>query len=839
MKQALQLDGPWQLCGFDGYGERIDAEHLPEALANLPWIDARVPGSIYRDLMRAGWIADVYADCNSLAAQWVETHYWYYRTTFARPDGDANTTCHLVLDGLDYAALIFLNGTCVGRHANAFRPWRADVTGLLRTGENELTVRLDCGLFRAADLRGGDCNLEVTALTTKRAYLRKPQYTFRWDWSPRLISVGIGRPARLEVFNALRLDDVAVSADATGRVMARAWAENATDTPLDAAIRVTVAREDGEGQPVAVDESPAAKIESRTRMLTTETRVIDPSLWWPRGFGDQPLYDVRVELLHAGAAVDQVTRRVGFRTVELRQPPAADGGTLFQIAVNDEPIFCKGANWVPADLLWQGVTDDDYTALVDLAVEANCNLLRIWGGGLYADPALLAACDRAGVLVWHDLPFACTKYPGDTAFGDEVRTEIRHNVRARTHHPSLILWCGNNEVEMGVHDGWIDSYDSAATPDRKLFFEEFPKLLAAEDDTRPYWPSSPWSPDGSPPNAPHSGDQHPWEVSLGEPRGDYRHYLSDTSRFPNEGGMMGPSTLKTLHAILPETSRHVGSRIWRHHDNPQNTMRREPLVDHLLRVNLVADPARLSFDDYVTYGGILHGEALATAIDHWRARKFDTSAAIFWMFNDTWPAVVSWTPIDYYRRRKAAFWYVRRAFAPLRAVCTVTDRDVTIHVLNDTRREYRLVLRYGLFGLTGGRPVDESCDIVCPPNAALPAGRIPLSAWDQAGPRTHGAFAVLTANGVNVSVQRVFRERFRDLAWAPASVSCVREGDTLLLASDHFAWSVCLDSAGEQPRADNYCDLIPGIPQRIAWPVDAPLPQRIAAANPGDLMAGK
>jgi beta-mannosidase len=217
MKQALQLDGPWQLCGFDGYGERIDAEHLPEALANLPWIDAQVPGSVYRDLMRAGWIADVYADCNSLAAQWVETHYWYYRTTFARPDGDANTACHLVLDGLDYAALIFLNGTCVGRHANAFRPWRADVTGLLRTGENELTVRLDCGLFRAADLRGGDCNLEVTALTTKRAYLRKPQYTFRWDWSPRLISVGIGRPARLEVFNALRLDDVAVSADATGR----------------------------------------------------------------------------------------------------------------------------------------------------------------------------------------------------------------------------------------------------------------------------------------------------------------------------------------------------------------------------------------------------------------------------------------------------------------------------------------------------------------------------------------------------------------------------------------------------------------------------------------------
>ncbi len=845
---TLDLNGRWELAGFDGYGQTLGDTALPAGLPNLLWIDAEVPGSVHRDLMRAGWLPELYADCHTLAARWVEDDYWFYRRRFDVPEPPGDRRAYLVLEGLDLDAVVYLNGAVVGEHHNVFRPLRIDVTGRLRPRDNELIVRLDSGKLLASDRRGGDYNLELTAAATKRAWLRKPQYGCRWDWSPRLMNVGLGGGVRLELCATARLDAVVVTPELSGdrsrgAFRVRALVENVTGRARPLTLRVRRTDDGPEIQTTAVMPPGAGE-------LRATLPVESPQLWWPRGHGAPHLYELEIELRADATSLAVVRRTTGLRRVEVRQPPAADGGTLLHLVVNDEPVFCKGANWVPADLLYPTVTPADYEQLVGLAVECGCNLLRVWGGGHYATPDFLAACDRAGVLVWHDLIFACSKYPGDDpAFVSEVEAEVRHQVRALAHHPSLAVWCGNNEVDLGIHDGWITSYDPATRPCHDLFHRRFAELMRAEDGSRPYWPTSPWSPDGRPPNDPASGDQHPWTVSLGAAKGDYWHYRTDASRFPNEGGMLGPSTPKTLRAMLPEPERRVGSRTWLHHDNSQNTWRGEPLLDHLLRLNLGVRPQALSFDDYVHYAGILHGEALETAIDNWHRRKWDSASAVFWMFNDTWPATTSWTPIDYYRRRKPAFWYVKRAFADRRAIAVGLERELAVFVVNDLRTPQRFTLRWGLFALAGGRPVDETVTVECPANAAVVAARRPLADWDRLGVATHGAFAVLSdERGTLLSMQRLFRRRFGELAWAPADV-CIERlrgqgpggptgADLLRLTCPTFAWAVTLDVDGERPLADNWFDLLPGVPHTLPWAGDWPTPTP-RAANPPDGWPGR
>jgi len=833
--QTIVLRDGWQLACFDGYGQFVTDHSLPEVLGHLVWIPARVPGSVYADLARAGWIADVRQGCNSLAAQWVEHQYWFYRCHF---DGTAyveaarrGARCILHLDGLDGVAVVYANGHEVAQHANAFRPLWVDITDRLRAGQNELIIRLESGLVECADRRHGDYHLEVSALTTKRALLRRPQFLARWDWAPRLFGVGIGAPACLHMCDSIWLDQVVITPDLDhnlrrAHLRVRCYVRNVTDRPQHAGIRAQV-------QGTSVSAQQAATIPPGLSVLESLLTIEDPILWWPRPLGDPTLYPIEVVIAADDVEKQRATRLVGIRSVSLNQEATNDGGRRFQIVINGTPVFCKGANWVPVDVLYAAAEDAAYTELVARANESGCNLLRVWGGGHYAHSGFMEACDRAGIMIWHDLMFACSKYPGDDpAFVAEVDVELRHQIRRLAAHPSLILWCGNNEVSLGIQDGWICSYQPGSRPCDDLFFRVVPEIVAAEDGTRPYWPTSPWSPDGSHPNHPLIGDQHPWLVSLGPAKGDFWQYRSDMSRFPNEGGMLGASTLKTLHEVLPPAERRVGSRIWLHHDNTQNTWRGEALLDHLLRLNLCSRPQDLSFEEYAQYSAILQGEALEAAIDNWRRRKFDTSGAVFWMFHDCWPTTTSWAIVDYYRRRKPAFWYVKRAFAHLRAICVEEGKEVVVYLVNDYPTERRAMLRYGLFALAGGRPLDESTTVQCPPNAALPVARWPLTLWDRAGRTTHGAFALLSDEGGTVSTHYLFRERFRDLIWTKPHIHMSREATCLRLYSEQFAWALCLDPDGEWSLEDNYFSLVPGIERVVQWPAERPTPPSVRAANP-------
>jgi len=829
MSSQMSLDGLWKIRPFDGQHGQPEQFVGPDADETL-FIDAQVPGEVHLDLMRSGTIGDVNIARNAEEARWVEENIWLYRRTFAAPAEAANArSAWLVFDGIDLVAGVFLNGQQIGSHANAHIPCRINVTGKIKEGTNTLAVRLDSGLFAVADkpwtpyAPGG---LDIAL--HKRMWLRKPQYSFSWDWNPRLINVGIWRPAWLEWCDGVRLDTAVVFPELSddhrrARLVCRTFVENSTGAEVAAKLRVRCI-ETG----AAVERD--VKLPPGTSRQDAEIEVENPKLWWPVGHGEQPMYTVEAAVLVSGRSVGSIARRTGIRSVTINQSPHPEIGKHFIIEVNGRPIFLKGGNYVPIDMIYATANAERYQALVKLALEANFNALRVWGGGLFADHALLDACDEAGIIVWHDFLYACAKYPmDDYDFLQNVRAETTFAVRDLAHHPSLAVWCGNNEIEWGVW-GW--GYDRVkAFPDYALYHHVIPVIAKAEDPRRPYWPSSPFSPDYEYANTLTSGDQHPWEVSLGRFIDNFWAYRDDVSRFPNEGGVLGASTPATIRQFLPENERRLHSPSWTFHDNAMNFNHQPGVCYRLVENWLGKQPAKMDFDDYLFCSSLMQAEGLKEYIDNFRRRMFSSASAIFWMYNDSWPATHGWTIIDYYLRRKLDYHPVRRAFQPVTVVPAIDGEQVIIFGVNDTPADWRGRVRFGLAGMAGGLPVDEAREAHIPANSSVQLARIPMARWRDAGTKKSIAFALLFDGDRVIAQNRIFTERFKDMEWSRADVSVRRDGGHAVFSSQVFAWCIAIDLDGERPLPDNAFDLLPGIDYRIVWPADAPLPQVIRTGN--------
>ncbi|MHB1000174.1 MAG: beta-mannosidase [Armatimonadota bacterium] len=819
MLSSLDLNGTWKARGFDG--QHGSPEGFIGAQADeRTFIDARVPGDIHSDLERAGWIGDCNIGINAQSARWIEEQVWVYRTAFTSPADAVSKRAWLVFEGLDLNAIIFLNGQQIGQHNNFYTPCRIDVTGKLAEGENTLAVRVESGLYYAADKPGAPYCPGLPDQLSKRSWLRKPQCSFSWDWSPRLINVGIWKPVRLEWTDSARIDAVTVFPELaddhkSAKIQVRAFIENVQE-PVKATIRVKVPEAN-------IIEEKEVEFPAGMSRQDLSVDIANPKLWWPRPHGDQPLYNVEVEVEIAGKVVDSEKRRTGIRSIRINQDPHPETGEYFILEVNGEPVFAKGGNWVPPDIIFANTDAARYRKLVELAVDANFNALRIWGGGMYTDHAFLDACDEMGVMVWHDLIFACAKYPGDDGeFNQLVRDEVTFNVRDLSPHPSLVVWCGNNELEW-VYPYW-DFQKSKPLPDHMLFHFYFPRIMIEEDPSRPYWPSSPYSTNHREPNDRTTGDQHPWNVSLQGEGPNFWHYRGDVSRFPNEGGVLGASSPATLKQFMPEDQQYLFSPVWEYHDNACNFW-----VDKLC-YNTVEHwtgqkPDEMAFEDYVFYSGVLQAEGLQEYSNNFRRRMFSSSSAIFWMYNDTWPASHGWTIVDYYLRRKLAYHPVRRAFQPVHVIPVVDGEKVTIFGVNDTLEAWTGEARYGLFQLAGGLPIDRKVEVTLAPNAATIIGEMPLSEWQSLGTETAGAFGILYKDGEMVAQNRVFITLFKDLKWAKPEVTVERRGDKAVFKSPVFVWGVCLDIDGEAPVSDDIFDLLPGIEYAIDWPADQPLPQ--------------
>ncbi len=619
--------------------------------------------------MRAGIIGDPAVGFNERDQFWVGHTDWEYRAVvYPNLKLLEHQQIDLVCDGLDTIASISIGGVPAADAANMFHPHRFDITHVIaraRARANLLDLRIR---FRSpvAHIRSEEARLgsrPVNGDWDPYIFIRKAACNFGWDWGPKVPTVGIWKSIRLEAWSHARIVNVrplVTRADA-GRAEVEVHVDiqhaRTASTPSPLAPDPAPLSLDAVLRPPKGRLTPALRVSQST---TTEQHAIlrftvpRPARWWPRGYGKQPLYSLRVNLrsaLHPRRTLGTFQSRLGLRTVRLNTEPDT-AGSRFQLEINGRPIFCKGANWIPDDLFPARVTPSRLRRRVQQAALANMNMLRVWGGGYYEHDAFYAACDRAGILVWQDFMFACAMYPEEQPYPQLIEAEARHQVARLSSHPSVVLWCGGNECVWGWQRwGWKQRLSPGQTWGRNYYIDMLPMVLRELDPTRPYWPNSPWS--GSLDHDvldEHHGDRHTWDAA-------FEDYRNTRPRFLSEVGHQAPATLRTLRGAIAPAGLAINSPELQHRQRA--TGGNAAMYDaHFARHAL----APHSFLDWHRAAQELQSRAMTIACN-WSIDKSPGCAGILiWQLNDCWPAL-SWSLIDSAGRPKPAYFAVQKAFA--------------------------------------------------------------------------------------------------------------------------------------------------------------------------------
>ncbi|MCB9137717.1 MAG: glycoside hydrolase family 2 protein [Caldilineaceae bacterium] len=654
------------------------------------WLPAQVPGGVHTDLLALDRIPDPFVGDNERLVQWVAETDWEYARTFTPDEALLDQDrVFLVCDGLDTLATVILNGTLLGSTDNMFRRYEWDVKSLLRPGENRLEIRFASPVAFVTARQAEEPLFGVPQAIPGGPHLRKAPSQFGWDWGPQLPPMGIWKAIRLEGRSRARLVDVRLAqTHASGAVtvgVAARVQDLASGGPLSLRVRVT--------GPDGSEQRADGSVENGTARVALA--IDNPQLWWPNGYGDQPLYQVNVALADADRILEEQAYQIGLRTLELRQEPD-EWGKSFEFVVNDTPVFAKGANWIPADSFPTRISDEQLEQLIGDAAVAHHNMLRVWGGGFYEEERFYDLCDRYGILVWQDFIFACSIYPlGDEAFVENVRHEVIDNVRRLRHRASLALWCGNNEMEWGWADWGWDSpeWQPYREAHDTFFLETLPAWCGAEDPGRAYWPSSPSS-DGRAlhPNGQAQGDAHYWDVWHG--RKPFTAYRDQFPRFMSEFGFQALPPLATIRTFADEADWNMTSYIMERHQKNDS--------GNSLMVGQMLDTFRLpkDFASLVYLSMVLQAEGIRYGVEHWRRHPDRVAGILYWQLNDCWP-VASWSSLDYFGRWKALHYAAKRFYAPVLLSIEDEPPHFGLYVTNELGEALSGTVRWSLETLDG------------------------------------------------------------------------------------------------------------------------------------------
>ncbi|UCH09909.1 MAG: glycoside hydrolase family 2 protein [Fidelibacterota bacterium] len=695
----LDLNGPWQFKATD----------------EEEWMEARVPGSVWTDLMRAGRLEDPFYRDNELKVQWIEKKEWEYRRAFQVDEALLNHD-RVVLDcrGLDTIAEILVNGTPVAKTENQFIEYEFDVKSMLVVGENHIRIIFRSILEWDRQQVAAEPKVTWTSSKGRMFFTRKEGSDFGWDWGVRLVTAGIWRPIRIAAYQSARITDLAIRQDLSdpGNAILRISAaiEEYGSRKLDVSLKVTLG-----GEVVAEAQVPVANSQG-----SATVQIPDPQLWWPNGWGEQPLYVVSATLMDGETEVHRRELPVGLRTVELVREKDQRGET-FGFKINGHLIFCKGVNWVPVDALPERPTEEHYRAILAACKEANMNMIRLWGGGEYQPDIFYELCDEYGIMLWHDFMFAVGPFIANEAYLANVEAEITSVVRRLRHHPSIVLWSGNNECEsnMGGGQDWIDQYEYVTWEEYdKIFGELIPQTAARYDPDRPYWPSSPHHPLDrdrvNPDWETSSGDAHPWDVWHGaQPFTWYEENLG--FRFVSEFGFQSLPDMETIRAFTAPEDRYFPSYVLDHHNK---CGRKETLGEGNRRIASYMSTMFLlppDLEGWVYLSQVMHAEGMKIGSEAYRRNFPHTSGALYWQLNDNWPTI-SGSSIDYYGRWKALQYFAGRFFNPILVTGKVDGTGIAIWGVNDRLAPVQGALQWTLAGFDGAIVKRDTVDVVLPAN---------------------------------------------------------------------------------------------------------------------------
>lgn len=633
----------------------------PSSFKLNDWMEASIPGTVHTDLLKHNLIEEPFYNDNEKKLSWVCETDWTYQTSFDKPDTFLeDLPVNLVFEGLDTIAEIYLNGSKIGKCENMFLKYEFEVSSKLKAQNNILEVRFQAPSRYAKKLEKKYGKLPV-ALDSERVYIRKAQYSFGWDWGPSFPTMGIWRSVYL-----LQRSEAYISGFSfTTRNISRnkAFVEVGVDIEGNTSgksVRISLSFE-GEN----IEKLFDIKKGKNQKFLL---EVKNPKLWNPNGEGEQNLYSLKVELLRDKETIDAMEKKVGIRTITLQLTDK--GKSTFRFIMNGKPIYAKGVNWIPADSFLPRVDEKKYRTLLQYAKDANMNIVRVWGGGFYENDKFYEICDELGLLVWQDFMFACAGYPEYKEFLNNIAEEVEQNIKRLSYHPSIAIWCGNNENE------WIWYQDTGISykkmPGYKIYHKLIPSLMEKLDPARPYWPSSPFSFEEDP-NSPLSGNRHEW--GIWSRWIDYTAVKNDNSLFVTEFGFQGPANKKTYEKYISEEQRYINSPVFEFHNKQVEGPER------IMKFLSGALPVKTEWDDFLYLAQLNQSFALKTCLEHWRMNYPVTNGSIIWQINDCWP-VASWAIIDSELMPKMAYYFVKNIFSQQIVSFTEKSESIIINALN-------------------------------------------------------------------------------------------------------------------------------------------------------------
>ena len=665
----------------DGFTLKVLGEnvyHIPEEE-----IEAKVPGTVYGTLLDKGLMPDPYFGENELTAtKLMENDFEYRKEFFVTEEMTLADGLYLVFEGIDTLSDIYLNEEKIGSTDNMHRTYSFDVLERLKIGENVLQVVLHSPTRYIKEENEKIYTGGSLECMEGFPHLRKAHCMFGWDWGPRLPDAGIFRPVYLEKIEKAKIDSVYVVQNHRDGTVSLSFRTDLVNlTAKETQVTIEILSPDGE----VYRQQPDGSI-----------FIGNPKLWWPNGYGEQPLYTVKAVLTADGREVDTWEKKIGLRTMTVNTEKD-EWGNCFAHEVNGLKIFAMGADYIPEDNLLGRVNKERTRKLLTDCKEANYNTVRIWGGGYYPDDYFYDICDELGLLIWQDFMFACASYELDEAFDKNIREEVRQNVRRLRHHASIGLWCGNNEMETQTLDKCWKPSEKQKCDYIKIFEYIIPQVVKAEDPQGFYWPSSPSS--GGNYDNPwdeNRGDAHYWDVWHGEkPFTDYRKYRF---RYLSEFGFQSFPCLKTVESFTLPEDRNIFSRVMEMHQ--RNKAANGKIMNYMAQTYLYPG----NFETLLYASQLLQAEAIRYGVEHFRRYRGRCMGAVVWQLNDIWP-VASWASIDYYGRWKALHYAEKKMFAPILLSCEETgelserpfciaerkkpiEKSVRFHVANETWKEF-------------------------------------------------------------------------------------------------------------------------------------------------------
>lgn len=788
------------------------------------WYPATVPGTVHTDLLANGLIEDPFYRTNERGQQWIEQADWEYRTQLTIAQDMLNhENLELYCQGLDTYATLYLNDSVVLHTNNMFRSWKANLKPFAKAGSNELRILFESPVKKVMPAYNA-MGFTVPVSDNDQAevkvsvYSRKAQYHFGWDWGPRLVTSGIWRPLYLRAWSSVDITDLfvkqlALSPDNT--VQLEAQTTVMATQKGSATLRLYV---DGQSEPLVQREVLLLKGHNQ---LNVRCQLEQVQRWWPRGMGSPHLYTFRAEVATAAGVQKDTSIRRGFRTIEVVQENHASGQSMY-FRVNGKPLFVKGANYIPQDNFLPRVTHDQYRHVLQTAVDCHMNMIRVWGGGIYENKIFYDLCDELGLLVWQDFMFACAMYPPWEDLKRNIYQEALENVRRLRNHPSIALWCGNNEIAQYMNQHyWKRTPNDFRSPADSLllrhtyediFHNILPSAVKALDDEKFYWASS------------ANGDNYEINYTANQPKGDahywgvwwgkepFENFNRNIMPFMSEYGFQSFPELETVKKYALPRDYHIESEVMKAH---QRSSIGNGTITYYMKEYFKV-PNR--FEDFLYVGQLLQAEGMRMAVEaHRRAMPF-CMGTLYWQINDCWP-VASWSSMDYFGRWKAQQYAMRRAFAPVLLTSFQQGDTLDIFMVNDTEAELEGTLQYRLLTLEGKQ---------------LQAGQLPMRAAATGSTRVHSLQVssllgsarpegtVLQLTGISttgevLSTHNAFFARPKDLQLPRAKLQVtIVDKKTIEVKAENLARFVWLQwPDGINVFSDNYFDLLPGEKRRI------------------------